>query len=753
MKNGLHTGTAVVVMLLTITMLAGCAQASVVVDPANMAGMTGMIDARGLNIPEDWRSDLINPDTGVNMDITHPERYDMEATSSDSPFTHGIAAGDLNGDGADDALIFNGTYESSTDFSSGKYVYDYISAVNGRDGTELWRYDLESTTGEVTVGDVPAHPIGDLNGDGTDDILVIVNRPSSDTGETTATVSAIRGENGAELWSQTITGDTGFGYGFGYGTHISSPEPCDLDGDGENDVLLMISIQDSDAGKTTTTVHAKHGDTGDDFWSQSLTGTGIWMWAHSGCDLDGDDKDDVIVDLRSLDITTGETTATVHAKHGDTGDDFWSQSETGEYVSVLAYTAGDLDGDDKDDVLTMFQTCDFETDNFSATVYLKHGETGADLWSQSAAGKNVYMPLLPLPGCDLNGDGEGDVIITSHTTTADSGDETTTTVHAKRGRDGHEFWSQSTTGKNISMFAHTYCDFDGDGEDDVIVSLIHHNTTSETNATVHVKHGKDGVDFWSQSITGKAASMGMYPHCDLNGDGKSDVIAISEVTDPATNETTITLHAKRGDTGIDFWNQEATGVNITLSAYSHCDFNSDGKDDVIVESEDRDSGDAKDTATISVKNGETGTELWSQTVTGKGVWIDDDRYNYYLRDHDSDCDGSEDLLITTGVSIDTYIYGMYFGSTKIPTRVCAVKGSSGTPLWCEPSSGSSTPPAQQPSGDLNGDDAITPADAVVALEIVISGNYNDAADVNDDGVVNSLDVLMIMQAVIGAITL
>ncbi|MEA1906333.1 MAG: hypothetical protein U9N12_05190, partial [Euryarchaeota archaeon] len=111
MKNGLYTGTAVVVMLLTITVLAGCAQASAVVDPANMAGMTGMTDARGLNIPENWRSDLINPDTGVNMDMTYPERSDMEATSSDSPFTHGIAAGDLNGDGADDALIFNGTYE------------------------------------------------------------------------------------------------------------------------------------------------------------------------------------------------------------------------------------------------------------------------------------------------------------------------------------------------------------------------------------------------------------------------------------------------------------------------------------------------------------------------------------------------------------------------------------------------------------------------------------------------------------------
>jgi len=61
-----------------------------------------------------------------------------------------------------------------------------------------------------------------------------------------------------------------------------------------------------------------------------------------------------------------------------------------------------------------------------------------------------------------------------------------------------------------------------------------------------------------------------------------------------------------------------------------------------------------------------------------------------------------------------------------------VKGSDGTSIWCK---SSSEPPTSPPNGDLNGDDAITPA------------------DVNDDGVVNSLDVLLILQAVIGAITL
>ncbi len=57
------------------------------------------------------------------------------------------------------------------------------------------------------------------------------------------------------------------------------------------------------------------------------------------------------------------------------------------------------------------------------------------------------------------------------------------------------------------------------------------------------------------------------------------------------------------------------------------------------------------------------------------------------------------------------------------------------------------------TGDLNGDDAITPADAVIALNIIASGNYNEDVDVNGDGVTNSLDALMILRAAVDAITL
>ena len=58
------------------------------------------------------------------------------------------------------------------------------------------------------------------------------------------------------------------------------------------------------------------------------------------------------------------------------------------------------------------------------------------------------------------------------------------------------------------------------------------------------------------------------------------------------------------------------------------------------------------------------------------------------------------------------------------------------------------------TGDLNGDDLLTPADAVIALRMAAgSCEPTTAADISDDGVVNSLDALMILQAAVGAITL
>jgi parallel beta-helix repeat protein len=55
----------------------------------------------------------------------------------------------------------------------------------------------------------------------------------------------------------------------------------------------------------------------------------------------------------------------------------------------------------------------------------------------------------------------------------------------------------------------------------------------------------------------------------------------------------------------------------------------------------------------------------------------------------------------------------------------------------------------KPKGDLNGDGVITPADAAIALQMAVRGEYSEDADVSRDHRVTSLDALMILQAAAG----
>jgi len=57
------------------------------------------------------------------------------------------------------------------------------------------------------------------------------------------------------------------------------------------------------------------------------------------------------------------------------------------------------------------------------------------------------------------------------------------------------------------------------------------------------------------------------------------------------------------------------------------------------------------------------------------------------------------------------------------------------------------------TGDLNGDGVVTSADAVIALQMAVRGEYDALADVNDDGSVTALDALMVMQVAADRITI
>ena len=792
--------TVLIVATTLIGMLPG-----VMADPDNAPALS-----TGMGISEDMR--LSQTDSNADMayqavdDYYVPLVMALYATSPDRSFKNCITAGDFNGDGRDDVVLFNGTYNSITY----TYTFECVVAVNGCNGTELWSQRIVYKTG--ALDDLPARLAGDLDYDGMDDVIVQSRRYDPVAGECTASVQVIRGYDGDLFWSQSITSNGT------YSTDMRAYPCCDLNYDGMGDVIVVSESYDSAADGYTANMRAIRGYDGDEFWNQSVTGDGwygAYIWAYPYDDLDYDNGSAIIVNSQSYDSATGEKTATTHVKRGCDGVEFWNQSVAGTDVSIWAYPCDDLDCDNRGDAIVDLQSYDSATDEKIVCISARRGYDGAELWSQSVAGNGLEGAGMWVElRSNLDSDNTSDAIVNLQSYDS-AADEYTVGVRAIRGYDGDEFWNKSVTGDGWDgayIWAYPYGDLDSDNLDDVLVDLRSYNSAADDyTASVHAIRGCNGDALWNRSVTGDGVDgADMWVHScgdldsdgshdviiesvsydavvdkytanadairgcngdefwnksitsdgeydayimwvesdhDLDSDGKDDAIVNSWSYNSATGEKTAIMCAIRGYDGAEFWNKSVTGIDVAMWAYSYPDLDGDNNNDAIVHSQSYDSAADEYTASVHAVRGYDGAEFWNKSVTGRDVWMETDYHNpcHYQFNQDFDCDNLTDMLLGAGISID---------DVYIPTTVCAVKGDCGTSLWCNSASPETEPPAAPSmTGDLNYDDKLTPADAIIALDSSVSGDCNEYADVNNDGKVDAQDTLMILQAAAGLITI
>nr|QNO48676.1 hypothetical protein AMAKCJMG_00010 [Methanosarcinales archaeon ANME-2c ERB4] len=798
-----NISTALIIATMLIGMLPG-----VMADPDNAPNVPAL--STGMGISEERGLGQTDPNASMAYRVVDdhyvPLVLALDATLPECSFTHGITVGDFNGDGMDDVILFNGTYNSITY----TYTFEHVSAVNGCNGTELWDQRIVYNAG--ALDNTPARLAGDLDCDGMDD--VIVNSRSYDpvAGECTASVHVRRGYDGDLFWNQSVTSNGTYSAG------MWAYPCCDLNYDGMDDVIVILESYDSAADEYTAGVRVIRGYDGEEFWNQSVTGDGwygAYIWAYPYDDLDYDNSSAIIVNSQSYDSATGEKTATSHVKRGYDGAELWNQSVAGTDVSIWAYPCEDLDCDNRSDVIVDLQSYDSAADNKTVRISAIRGYNGAELWNQSVAGDGpdgagMWVELRT----NLDSDNTSDAIVNLQSYDS-AADEYTVGVHAIRGYDGEEFWNKSVTGDGWGgayIWAYPHDDLDSDNLDDVIVNFRSYNSATDKNtASVHAIHGCGGDALWNRSVTGDGwagADMWVHPCGDLNSDGGRDVIIESVSYDAvadkytanadairgydgdefwnksvtgdgecgayimwvesdhdldsdgkddaivnswscnsATGEKTAGMCAIRGYDGDEFWNKSVTGIDVAMWAYSYQDLDGDNNDDAIVHSQSYDPAADEYTASVHAVRGYDGAEFWNKRVTGKDVWMETDYRNpcHYHSNQDFDCDNLEDMLLSAGISVD---------DAYIPTTVCAVKGDCGTSLWCNSASpGTEHPVAPSVTGDLNYDGKLTPADAIIVLDSIVSGDCNEYADVNNDGAVNSLDTLMILQAAAGSIAI
>jgi hypothetical protein len=543
--------------------------------------------------------------------------------------------------------------------------------------TELWQEPHEGANWTY------ANPVGDLDGDGEADMLVLT--VTYDETTKTETIIAKRGYDGSHLWDDSVAG---------HKSAISAQPTGDLNGDKKEDMLVYKRQYDEATNITTEEVIAKRGDDGFDLWSEPVTGAESHIYAYRAGDLNGDKKEDVLVHryINELDSTTTET---VIAKRGYDGFDLWNESVNGYGgTSISATPAGDLDGDEWDDVLVDMTT---STSVVNAKVIAKRGYNGFELWNESVNGYDGTS-ISATPAGDLDGDEKEMVDVLVHVViTRKSGPFTifpitNATVIAKRGCNGEHLWNKSVNCSGVTnIVGFPAGDLDGDRKEDVLLWLktsefdMAAGGTIATTAAVIAKRGYDGKQLWNEYVNGTSWTddiVGTPLQVDLDGDEQVDVLVNVNEYDVATNSSTGTLIAKRGDDGTHLWKEFVKGREWPIiSGNTAGDLNGDGLTDILVLTYEYDEATNTTKAKVIAKCGHNGTHLWEESAnrTGSAEWFVSDPLISAVPAGELDGSGWDDVLVHKRE---------YDEATSTTTEtVIATRGHDGMQLWAAESDG------------------------------------------------------------------
>ncbi|MBP1781903.1 hypothetical protein J3R08_001753 [Micromonospora sp. HB375] len=214
-----------------------------------------------------------------------------------APGTEIPAVGDVNGDGRDDIITF--THDTNAD------VYVALSTGTSFTGTAVKWHDYFSITGEF-----PA--LGDVNGDGRDDIITFTQGPAT-AADVIVALSTGTTFGPPQKWHDL----------FAVGTE--QPRVGDINGDGKDDIVTFTCNTDADVYAATSTGTTFTGTTIK--WHDFFCLTGEFPYL---ADANGDGKDDLIVFTKGTtnDIYVALSTGTTFAPSTKWHDYFGLTSET-----------------------------------------------------------------------------------------------------------------------------------------------------------------------------------------------------------------------------------------------------------------------------------------------------------------------------------------------------------------------------------------------------------------------------------------